>query len=652
MSNHKKQSAPKSTKRQAHRSSAVDKLSTPLPVRWTPLWVAFAANLLLFALTYLLFSPQFNTRDDTGMMFLAAGKVIALEPTEYLIFTNIIIGHILKALYLVAPSMAWYAWYLVATLFAAHVALLYVMLSRKRTIVVLALYTAYFFVSGAYMLLSLQFTMTSSIAALGSMALLFFLPYPERDDESSWVQNLTTLQGLSLPVLFGVLLLVWSFMIRMEACLMVLACIMPLLGVRMVFADSRGWLLRQLPALAIGIILCMGAYSYNSYRYNSWGTFNYIEFNKLCSEFLDVNIVRRTVLSPQTAATVLKAGGNWSMDDLEMLQNWFFMDEKLYTTESLTRVRDELVRLTTTTRSNAQEQSDNEAHQTSLRQKLYQRQIATFTSDRALYSFAVAMVAACLMLPFNRKAALYTAGFLVTLFAVALYINEKTLLRDTLERVTHPLFACVCLLPMLLTEKRSSQAIHQRTTLRLVGSALALTVVFIAVFNTCVGYAATSRQIKSDSKELESIIQTLYPHADQLFVVWADGFPFQYVAPFSSLDAFASFHALWLSWSERTPTSKAVLERFGVQNIYWDLATKPNVVFLLSLNQNMRPELRYPTRYGKYMVEHYGRVVNDKGGSRFLTNYPETDPSFAYRTYMVGKMELDSAPTTPRTPQP
>ena len=86
-----------------------------------PFLVAVLANLLLFGVIYLFFTPHFQENDDVGMLLEAAGKLIAAEPTPYLLFTHIIIGYILKTLYSISPQTAWYGYYLVFCLFITHV---------------------------------------------------------------------------------------------------------------------------------------------------------------------------------------------------------------------------------------------------------------------------------------------------------------------------------------------------------------------------------------------------------------------------------------------------------------------------------------------------------------------------------------------------
>ena len=96
-----------------------------------PAMSANLINFVLFCLIYFFFTASFQTNDDVGMMLEAAGVAIAAEPTEYLLFSNVLIGILLKNLYQISTSVAWYGWYLVGSLFVAHWAILYVILKRN-----------------------------------------------------------------------------------------------------------------------------------------------------------------------------------------------------------------------------------------------------------------------------------------------------------------------------------------------------------------------------------------------------------------------------------------------------------------------------------------------------------------------------------------
>src|SRR3954470_23500301 len=91
--------------------------------RRAPLTFAFAAVGFLFVAVFTLLEPTFQTNDDLQLAMIASGTGISLQPDEHLVFTNVLIGHLLKSLYTAWPSVAWYGLYLYGAQFFAQTAI-------------------------------------------------------------------------------------------------------------------------------------------------------------------------------------------------------------------------------------------------------------------------------------------------------------------------------------------------------------------------------------------------------------------------------------------------------------------------------------------------------------------------------------------------
>jgi len=149
----------------------------PTLLRSSPFLVSLITNAAIFAATYALFSPRFLTNDDVHMLLKAAGVSIASAPTESIPFSNILLGKTLAYLYArFGTDTPFYALYLVFTLFAGYVALLFAILKNCPTRRTWLLYLAYFALVGIYPLLELQFTVTAAVDTATGLALLWFLP--------------------------------------------------------------------------------------------------------------------------------------------------------------------------------------------------------------------------------------------------------------------------------------------------------------------------------------------------------------------------------------------------------------------------------------------------------------------------------------------
>src|SRR5688572_28503851 len=76
------------------------------PVRASALF-----GLISVALFLVCFTPIYETNDDVVMMNTASGQFFG-QPSEHLIFTNVLIGFVLKVLYSMTEQVDWYAAYL------------------------------------------------------------------------------------------------------------------------------------------------------------------------------------------------------------------------------------------------------------------------------------------------------------------------------------------------------------------------------------------------------------------------------------------------------------------------------------------------------------------------------------------------------------
>jgi len=94
-----------------------------------------AAALLVFSVfvVFLLSSfPQFATSDDLTMKWIANGLITADGPSGELVFTSVLIGAPIAALYRLVPELPWYAIYLYLVELIAAVTIAYVVFARER----------------------------------------------------------------------------------------------------------------------------------------------------------------------------------------------------------------------------------------------------------------------------------------------------------------------------------------------------------------------------------------------------------------------------------------------------------------------------------------------------------------------------------------
>jgi hypothetical protein len=115
---------------------------------------------------------SFAGNDDTTMNAIASGAMTG-EPSEYLLFSNIIIGHVLTFLFSTIPDINWYSWYLIATFALGYTFIQYFFfksrtgLLEKITIHLIILAFLYPHILG------IQFTKIAAIGLAGGFILIF-----------------------------------------------------------------------------------------------------------------------------------------------------------------------------------------------------------------------------------------------------------------------------------------------------------------------------------------------------------------------------------------------------------------------------------------------------------------------------------------------
>jgi len=122
----------------------------------------------------------------------------------------------------------------------------------------------------------------------------------------------------------------------------------------------------------------------------------------------------------------------------------------------------------------------------------------------------------------------------------------------------------------------------------------------------------------------ERLISQLNPQRDQLYVVWAEWFPFrQLVPPLADPVSLRDFRCVALSWLLPTPFTEARYRDFAISDIHRALWERPDV--LLTADDNLVGLLRV------YLARHYGTVVDFRR-------------TFEYSTFRVYQGHVVSAP--------
>ena len=278
----------------------------------------WAVNTALFALFFSLASPRYETNDGAAIMRIAAGHVTG-QPSEYLIFTNVLIGKALVWLYTWHNDVNWYSCYLYAAHFLAMGLLLHVLLRRGSITTGLALYLILFTTFELRFLLLLQFTTTS--AAVGTSGVLALASSRGPGGRKH-----------AVLILAGICCVVLSAMIRIEVFYLLMLGAASFALVDLCKTRSARFL------VCLGLA---GGVSFGTYLCHWW----YYAQNQEWRGFQRYSQVRgrvhgftRLAYTQETAELYHNLG--WSANDATAFQNWIFADKEVYSLARLEQLRD------------------------------------------------------------------------------------------------------------------------------------------------------------------------------------------------------------------------------------------------------------------------------------------------------------------------
>lgn len=268
------------------------------------LW-AVLVNLILFGFFWTFATSVYDTNDDLVMQLIASGFYTG-HPDAHLVFTNILVGWVLRFLYTLWSGHNWYLLYLVGAHFAALTAIAFLVISRRGGWLFTLLYAGFFLVVETHILLRLQFTTTAFLTGTAGLLLLVDGLQPNRPVRWSRV-----VAGFAF----------WGLMclIREPVAPFLAVVASPFLLERF---GRPGW--RRLCAAGMvcaGILLLLHGANRWAYRVDSpWA--EYAEYNRLRGEIQDMAPAEHL---PQADAAV-----GWSRNDGWMFSEFYFSEPAVY----------------------------------------------------------------------------------------------------------------------------------------------------------------------------------------------------------------------------------------------------------------------------------------------------------------------------------
>jgi hypothetical protein len=260
------------------------------------LGMAAGATLVLFAALYASFVPVFLTNDDVGMAMVAHGYGLAIHGDPNLIFSNVLWGHLVRAI----PTLAGVQGYSVATIGSlVTVSLAGLYLLRRAGVDYLVLLLLMLLVLLRPILFP-QFTINAGLLTAG--ATLAVLAYAKQRERSALV----------IAILLGL----GGLLVRQQEALLVMIVALPVLPWRLLLQDR--WLQGSLVCWGLLAAAAM-ALDWQAYQTDAW------RFHQAFSD-VRVPITDYGASIPLLGRPDLLEAHGLTPSEIGLWRSWFFAD--------------------------------------------------------------------------------------------------------------------------------------------------------------------------------------------------------------------------------------------------------------------------------------------------------------------------------------
>jgi hypothetical protein len=554
----------------------------------------------------------FESNDDVGMAQIVSG-VTTGTPSAELIFSNILIGSVLRFLYGLTDRVNWYTLYLLGAHFVALTGLLWAFLRLQPTRTAVILFALLFLEFEMALLLRLQFTSTAILAALSGIVLIL-----SRDEPSG--------QGSSLALVSGGTLVVLAGLIRPDAMYYAVVLLVPLLAYEALF--FRRW--RPFLAIGLSVVIGAGAAAFDEWHYRSdpaWREF--MAYNRARALIHDLPIV---TYEHNTRFFFDRVG--WSYTDWGMFTNWFFSDRETFSRQRLEAI---LKRFegSTWSRAKPEQYLADSLRPFGAFPPLVSVNLVLAIVLAAGSRLRVLLVVAADYLLINTLLLLFSwyaklpARVLLPAYLSAVVVAFYVLLREaSLRRHLMPI---------------PSDFVWLRPSTGIAG--LVFAVYYAAAFYpVAVMDVSRSDFNQRDQQVFALFVRTLRdryvrPDPDAVFLNWGGRFPMFFSAPLDNYEDVRDLRMLGLGWNTHSPQFDAAVSQLGLGDLYRACYTNPSVyVFTApySLQQLQR-----------FVLEHYRQPIIVKREDHLLADSDRPPDYFAgdFSVYQLAPKTDDDTDT-------
>jgi len=577
----------------------------------TPAVLAIVVNAGLIVVALLLMTPGYASTDDVLMMRIVSGMETG-EPSSYLIYTNVLIGSLLRLAYETTHEMGrsynCYTIYLYATHFLASTALLTAFLRVRPSFLSMFLFLCIYLGFEVYGLVELQFTTTAAFAAVAGVLLILSAP-----SSSGW--------SFYATAICGALLVTWGSLIRDDACYLALLLLAPLSLFELIRTRSRF----VAAALLSAAVLSVAGDRYDRWRYENHEDWrSYAVFLQTMAPLYNYPLIK---LNDESDKVFEEIG--WSENDIVIFLRGVYTDVDHYSTEKLGRVL-----------AYFRSQGSTREDWTEYLAKLARAHMGWILLTISLSAFAVAAgvgrrlsllglfvlttaIVGVITVRFALVAKLpehVAWSAFLALSAAAAYATGITAIphgSPSVWRIGLPgrpldvRFAFSVRLPRRATAGgRMSRLLDGVRRGPIYWRPVLVTLLGVAIFAIPVRNLSKTIDAGVANERLQSIAERLLkqirrdyinPNPDAIFVVIPKAFPYMGYPPLSDCREFGEIRTINLGWSTRTPYYTALLKQFAVEDVCEELIQRRDL-YLLSGEGDQ-------CIFSAYALQHYGGPV-------------------------------------------
>ena len=493
--------------------------------------ISLLLNFILFSIFFIFVTPKFDTNDDIAMMDIASGLRTG-EPSEYLVYINILIGKIFVALYSWSSVINWYPFLFYLIHFTAMSAICFCILKNTRNIYGFILYALIFSFFEIYFLSNLQFTTTALLSGFSGVFL-----YLTHNDEKN--------KRYYVAIIISILLILTGALIRKETFFLVMGVSLILFIFK--FLEKPSW---KIPVyLVIVVILFSSFYLIDKTYYqkdSDWAF--YMEYNKLRARIADYPYFDYDESNKEIYANI-----GWGKNEVDMIRSFFFPDMKVFSKENLQYI------------------VSNIKPKTGLEEILQNLLRSLLKVDTNIKWFTSFFIIISILISRSRK----NLRIFIAIFTTLLVMLYLSYYGRSPNHVTVPIIFFICLAITYYVSQRDGESNYKIFSYKwgkIILLSFALLIISFSYFDS---YKSTQIN-KIEHKKYEAVTAEMKDE-NKVFITWGSTFYYDKKVVFFNRKEKTGYKRIGTGWDTFSPHYFKLLDDCKIENLFLSLINREDI---------------------------------------------------------------------------